>query len=324
MKKGLKLCLALVLLLAAAVLVVLISRAEKNEAATPEAGTSPTKDKYTDVVYNGKKYTYNPGLQTVLFMGIDDFGEAESSEVYLNNGQADFLMVAVIDNVDRTYSLIQINRDTMCKTPVLGLGGKVAAYEVMQLALAHTYGSGLEDSCENTVKAISHFLAGVPIDHYLSMNMDGVGVLNDAVDGVTVTVLDDFADEPRLKKGETVTLAGDLALTYVRGRMSTTEGTNISRMERHRQYIEEFLKQLDKKLDSESFVADTFYRVAEYTVTDMSVTQLTQIAVALTDYEFTGIRTAEGESVFGGEYMEFYADTKSLEKLIIDVFYKEK
>ena len=324
MKKKTKAIFASVLFVCAAALAVLIYRAEKSEPAVEDSGTSPTKEKYTDLVYNGEKYTYRSGLETVLFLGIDNFGETESSNVYINFGQADFIMVAVINNVEKTYSLIQINRDTMCKIPVLGVGGKVAAYEVMQLALAHTYGSGMEDSCENTVRAISHFLAGVPIDHYLSMNMDGVGVLNDSVGGVTVTVLDDFADEPRLKKGETVKLEGDLALTYVRGRMDTAQGTNTSRMERHRQYIEAYLKQLDNRLDSTDFVANTFYQVAEYMVTDMSVTQLSSIADAITEYEFTGIYTPEGESVFGGEYMEFYADTKSLEKLIVENFYRKK
>ena len=44
-----------------------------------------------------------------------------------------------------------------------------------QLALAHTYGSGEEDSCENTVLAVENLLYGVGIDHYVSLTMDGGG-----------------------------------------------------------------------------------------------------------------------------------------------------
>ena len=72
----------------------------------------------------------------------------------------------------------------------------------------------------NTVRAVSDLLSGIGIDYYISMNMDGVGVLNDSIGGVDVEVLDDFEDVPEFKKGETVHLTGDLALTYVRGRMS--------------------------------------------------------------------------------------------------------
>ena len=48
---------------------------------------------------------------------------------------------------------IQLNRDTMTEIQILGVNGEPAVTMTGQLALAHTYGSGEEDSCENTVLA---------------------------------------------------------------------------------------------------------------------------------------------------------------------------
>ena len=38
------------------------------------------------------------------------------------------------------------------------------------------------------------FLPGLIIDYYVSMNMDAIGILNDAVGGVRVLVEDDFSE----------------------------------------------------------------------------------------------------------------------------------
>ena len=81
----------------------------------------------------------------------------------------------------------------MTQIRILGVTGEPAGTFTGQLALAHTYGSGEEDSCENTVLAVSNLLYGMEIDHYVSLTMDGVALLNDLVGGVTVEVLDDFS-----------------------------------------------------------------------------------------------------------------------------------
>ena len=55
-------------------------------------------------------------------------------------------------------------------------------------------------------------------NYYISMNMDAIAILNDAVGGVTVNVTDDFsAVDPSITKGE-VTLKGDQALTFIQTR----------------------------------------------------------------------------------------------------------
>jgi len=155
------------------------------------------------IYHNGKWYQKRPGLESVLVLGIDKFEEQiDDEDNYRNYQQADFLVLAVADHENKVVNALHINRDTMVDIPMLSLTGDNVGTVFGQVALAHTYGSGKADSCINTVEAVSSFLFGTQIDHYLSMTMDAVAVVNDAAGGVTLTVLDDFTDvKPEWKKG---------------------------------------------------------------------------------------------------------------------------
>jgi LCP family protein required for cell wall assembly len=143
-------------------------------------------------------------------------------------------MLVIFDETNLRINMLYLNRDTMLTMPVLGLGGKEAGTYYGQLALAHTYGSGLEDSCENTRNTISAFLGGVRIDHYVSMNMDAVSLLNDLVGGVTVEVTEDFsAVDPTIGMGE-VKLMGQQAINYVRTRKGVGDQLNLTRIQRQK------------------------------------------------------------------------------------------
>ena len=98
--------------------------------------------------------------------------------------------------------LLLLNRDTMVMMSGLDDLGRENGRYYSQLALSHAYGTGREDSCENVRNTVSDLLYGITIDHYVSMNMGGIAVLNDAVGGVTVQVVDDFsAIDPSIGMG---------------------------------------------------------------------------------------------------------------------------
>ena len=300
---------------------------EKKDRAEPVegSGAAPTYEKNNPMSqileHDGKKYKFNEKIQTLLFMGIDDLGKVEASEVYTNDGHADFLMLAIMDTENETYSLLHINRDTMTDVKILGLGGRAAGIAQMQIAVSHAYGSGLEDSCRNTVDAVAGLLGGVEADNYLSMTMDGVAALNDELGGITLTVTDDFYDVPEFVKGEEITLNGDLALKYVRGRMQAADGTNINRMQRQRQYMELFIDALMYNMQDEDFAMRAFEKVSDYIVTDMSVEKISALAERISSYEYLGVHTIEGEAKLGDRYIEFFVDEELLDKQIVELFY---
>ena len=273
----------------------------------------------------GALYDLRDDIETILIIGLDKYEEAidENFDGYRNDQQADFLLLLLVNRTEKTCQMLHINRDTMTRVPILGITGDVAGTQVEQLALAHTYGTGNEDSCRNTVHAVSTFLHETPIEHYLSVTMDAVQVLNDAVGGVTVTVNDDFSGvDKTLVKGQTITLKGSQALTFVRARAGMEEQTNLNRMARQRQYMSGLQTRLSEKIrEDDSFSLQTALDLSKYMQSDCSVNHLAEVANCIAEFGFSEIQTIEGEAVEGEEFMEFYADDLALQSLILDLFY---
>ncbi len=289
----------------------------------PAVSADPQSSK--TIVRGDRSYFPRQDITVLLLMGIDEEGPVQSSESYRNTGESDAVVLLILDEQDSTYSMLCLNRDTMVNMPVLGIGGKEAGTLYGQLALSHTYGTGLADSAENTRKAVSEFLYGITIDHYVAVNMDAIAIVNDAVGGVTVNVTEDFsAVDPTLTMGQ-VTLRGEQALNYVRTRKEVGDQLNLSRMQRHEQYMQGFMKAFGEKLaQSESFAVKAYEDISPYTVTDCSMNVLTGLMNRCSDYTLKEIVSPEGENVLGKEHYEFYADEEALDQLILRLFYVEK
>lgn len=317
--RGLAVALLAVFLLTGAFL--LLELWEKRQSIFPEQKTENTVYEY-----NGVEYVKNEDVESFLILGLDKFEDAINNDSYNNDQRADFLMLLVFDNSEKKFTAVHLNRDTMVNMNVLGVAGQKIGTVNKQLALAHTYGNGRDVSCRNTADAVSELLNGVKVNHYLSITMDAVPILNDLLGGVEVTVLDDFSGiDDTLIKGETVTLHGDHALTYVRERYGLEDSSNSTRMVRQRQYMTAVYDKVMLKIENDdNFVIEASSKLADYIVSDRSVNQLQEIAKKLSQYKFTEIETLEGESVVKDGLMEFRPDADSIDKIVFELFYKKK
>ena len=317
--RGLAVALLAVFLLTGAFL--LLELWEKRQSIFPEQKTENTVYEY-----NGVEYVKNEDVESFLILGLDKFEDAINNDSYNNDQRADFLMLLVFDNSEKKFTAVHLNRDTMVNMNVLGVAGQKIGTVNKQLALAHNYGNGRDVSCRNTADAVSELLNGVKVNHYLSITMDAVPILNDLLGGVEVTVLDDFSGiDDTLIKGETVTLHGDHALTYVRERYGLEDSSNSTRMVRQRQYMTAVYDKAMLKIENDdNFVIEASSKLADYIVSDRSVNQLQEIAKKLSQYKFTEIETLEGESVVKDGLMEFRPDADSIDKIVFELFYKKK
>ena len=307
-----------VLLLALAFLYSATQLLEHN--LRPE--TAPQQSVSKTVTVDGVGYFPRQDVDVFLLMGIDRTGPVTASNSYNNDGEADTVILLIFDKTAEEIAVLNINRDAMVEMPVLGVGGQQAGTAFGQLALAHTYGTGLEDSCENLRKTVSDLLGGIHIDQYVAVNMDAIALVNDAVGGVTVTVTDDFAGV--LPAGE-VTLLGQQAVDFVRLRKDVGDQLNVSRMNRQSVYMEGFLSALQEKLSSDSTLPVKMYEsVSPYMVTDCSSTVFSSVMERYSDYTLREIVTLEGENVRGEEFMEFYLDEDALQKDVLRLFYAPK
>ena len=297
-------------------------RAREAAAAVEE----PPINERPRVYYGDAWYELRDDLETFLIMGLDKTGETKNeTESYVNNQQADFLLLMVVDKTHKSYTALHLNRDTMTEIQRLGLSGQKIGTFTGQLALAHTYGSGGKDSCRNTAKAVSRFLYDVPIDHYFSITMDAIPILNDMVGGVTVHIDDDFsAVDPALEQGKDVRLIGQQALTFVRTRRGVDDQSNLSRMNRQREFINALYQQIIAKMRAnDGFGRQMAVKLADYTVSDLTTTELSNFADRFKDFTFAGIQSTTGEAVKGEQFMEYYVDDADLQRLVIDLFFEK-
>lgn len=311
--------LILVLVMIISGLQILKSTVFYSNKVTGESSAQKT------IVRDGIEYYPRQDLTVMMVLGIDQFGPVEASTSYTNPGAADMVLLLIFDETNEECTVLYLNRDTMLDVSVLGVRGEYAGTYYAQLALAHTYGTGVADSCENTRDTLENFLPGLTIDHYVAMNMDAIPILNDAVGGVTVNVVDDFSNvDDTIPMGE-VTLRGDQVLSYVRTRKDVGDQKNVTRMTRQKEYIGNFLEKFrDMEENSLNFFLEGYEKVSPYIVTDCSVNTLSGMLSRYKDYTVKEFVTPEGENVVGDEYYEFYVDKEKLDDLVLRLFYAEK
>ena len=298
------------------------SRSRKPEAR----GDYQQRYEYDEnIVVNGETYRRRRDVAAILLMGIDRDSNAEVIG-YRNGGQADFLQLMAIDDANERITRILIDRDTMTPITVLGVLGNQSGVRTAQICLSHGFGDGGAQSCELTADAVSNLLLGVPIDEYLSMNLDGIPVLNDAVGGVTVTLEDDFsALDPSMTAGATLTLVGEQAELYVRGRKDIGVGTNEARMARQEQYISLLMDALRAQVSADKEFAGTLYDELEpFLTTNISRGRMINEVWAAKDYERCEVVKPDGVHTVGSDgFMQFYVDEAALRQSVIGLFYEE-
>ena len=298
------------------------TRSDKPEARGEYSGFYSSGE---PIEVDATTYLPRQNVTTLLLMGID-----RNENVYAGNnrngGQADFLRLLVLDADAQRITQVQLDRDTMTPITILGVLGNKSGTRNAQLCLAHGFGDGGEQSCELTVEAVSNLLLGTKIDFYMALDMEGIGVLNDWVGGVTVTLEDDFsALDPTMTEGKTLTLTGEQAEIYVRGRRSVGVGTNEARMARQEEYIAQLTDLLDVKLTQEQSAIGAFYDALEpYLTTDLSRGRLINEFWAAREYERAPLVEPEGNYQIGEDgFMQFLADEESLQKIVLELFYQE-
>ena len=305
----------------------LLQLLDDEQSQTNTAGSYTTNDHRTqaelrELTYKGKTYRQKADVESYLFLGIDVMGPAVGTQSYIAGGQADAQMLLVLDNEARTWQLLQINRDSMVEVPVISMMGTVPYTIVQQIALAHAYGNGREQSCENNVTAVSMMLDDQPIDGYFSLNMGGVGILVDLIGGVTLAITSDFsAVDPTLVEGETITLNGEQAFEYIRTRKDVDDQTNLARMGRQRQFLKAFEEQV-RDMDPD-FAVTAYDALSEYVITDIASGTAVDIADRLKSYTELPVLTIDGENTVEDGYWAYYLDEDSLQQTVLQLFYEE-
>ena len=290
-------------------------RQENAQTAFPSGNSEALPDD-ADAYYNGVAYDYNDRLINILLLGVDR-NKPNASDSH----QADAIYLISLDTDAKAVKVIAVSRNTLTEVDTYDINGSYFSTAKQQICLAYTYGNDDKTSSENTLKAVSNFLYGVPISGYYTVFMNSVADIVDAVGGVPVTVTEDLTGiDPRMKIGAEVTVTGKNALSYLQHRGDS----NAPRLERQKSFISSFVgRAKSAMLKDLSLPLKMYNKLAENTVTNVTSASAIYLASEAlnADFQIIGI---EGESGTDGAYETFVPYEDQLYEMILDVFYKKQ
>ena len=290
------------------------------DAACAESGIGLLK--HLDV--DGVDYIGKTDMTTILFMGTDRQDSDRARARFREGGQADFILLVAIDHNEKQIHLLQIDRDCMAEIKTVGVFGNISGKRVEQICLSYGMGDGFEMSCELTADAVSKLLFDTEIDMYASLPLSGIGIINEALGGVTMKIPADYTRyDPALEKGAELTLTNEQAEYIVRGRKEIDDGSNAGRMQRQQVFIKAAPNQFKSKLRENINFADQFLdALDEVMIASFTRGRIINELNRAYQYDILPVETLAGEYTIGEDgFQEFHADEEALFAWVVDIFY---
>lgn len=293
-----------------------------------------SEDEYVELeegqlFHEGEIWQYNEEIMTFLCLGVDARSGISKEKTIGKGGQADAVMLIVVNPHTKQIEIINVNRDSMVEVELYDTEGGYAGTKTLQIALQYAYGDGRIRSCELMEQAVSDLFYGIPIHGYVALDMESIPTINDMVGGVDVVVQEDMTKyKADWYEGASIHLNGKDALLYIREREeeSAELGTNLKRIERQKQYLAQFVNKLKEKTKADiTFPLNLYGKVQKHMVTSFSLDEITYLASTLIGYDFSmeNVSTIQGEMKMGEKNEEFYVDDEVLRKKIIETFYEK-
>ncbi|GMA46956.1 LCP family protein [Tetragenococcus muriaticus] len=199
---------------------------------------------------------------SILLLGVDSggLGREEDDE---DPARTDSMMVVTVNPKEEESTIVSLERDIMAD--MLDDGQTFDK-------LSHAYAYGDKELSMDVVEQ----LLDIPIDHYATINLQGMTDLIDAVGGIEVNNEIEFTLEGvHVPEGE-VELDGEKGLAYARMRKDDPEG-NIGRQRRQREVVTKIVDKL-VSMDSISNYRNILNAVEENSKTDFSWNDMLDIA----------------------------------------------
>lgn len=284
------------------------------------------------VKYNGKKYQYNEDVINFLCLGIDKdtpIEERREAEKLANGsaGLADAIVLVSINVESDEIRLLAIPRDTITPIKAVDENGNFIGETNQQITLQHAYGQNATQACELMMEAVSKLLYQIPIQRYCSISLAAIPVLNDAVGGVDIQVLEDVEINDRVyHAGENVHLEGDMARDYIQERDCNVIGSSMGRLDRQKQYISNYYAKAKETVKNDLSLPLTVYNsLQENMCTNITPEDIAYLVPELLGMSLNAenMTTIPGEAVMADEYLEYHVNADLLKEVVINCFYEE-
>ncbi|ANK39244.1 LytR family transcriptional regulator [Staphylococcus equorum] len=197
---------------------------------------------------------------TVALFGVDSDAKRDAE----GGGQrSDTVMVLSINPQKKTTEIVSIPRDTQAEIVGKGTTEKIN----------HAYAYGGPDMA---VKSVENLL-NVPIDHYATIDMDGMQDMIDTVGGINVTSNASFSyDGYQFSEGVQSHMDGEEAMAFIRSRKEEGAGGDFGRQERQQLVIQGLANKLTS-ISSVTHFNSLMNHVEDNVKTDLTVGELNKI-----------------------------------------------
>ncbi len=200
---------------------------------------------------------------SILFIGVDDSEERGQSD---DNIRSDALVLATLNNKDKSIKLVSIPRDTYTYIPDGGSEDKIT----------HAYAY---NGANSTIESVEELL-DVPVNYYLRMNFDAFIDVVDALGGIKVEVPYDIVEQDEndsqgaveLKEGIQF-LNGSESLALARTRHYDND---IERGKRQQMILESIMNRA-LSVGSITKYGDVFEAVGDNMKTDMTFQDMKEL-----------------------------------------------
>ncbi len=274
------------------------------------------------IEYNGKTYALNENMASICIIGYDR--RTEQVVAGKSVGQADAVMVMAVNLDTGKVTAIGIPRDSMVEVDEY-MGDVFAGMGTTQLCLSFAYGDGGETSSQYTTAAASRVLYNMPVNSYVSLDMDSIGELANAIGGVAITPLQTIPGT-NIVKGKDTVLFGDNALKYVQWRDTSELESPLDRQARQSQFVQAFCKEsLDQSEGNVGMLIKLFNIARDNGVTNLGVDDFTYLASTVLNTGISGVNvvTLQGEMKQGEVFAEFYLNRTNVYETVLSVYYHE-
>lgn len=280
-------------------------------------------------------YKFDTDIVNVLLLGLDSNEYRETQNM---GYRSDVMILCSMNTKTKEVTLLSIPRDTYANVYSLDSDGNITGNTKRKINAAYAVGGLDHDTrAKNAIMSVRELLScngtlSVPIDYYFTIDMDGIDKLCDLLGGVEVTLDCDVPviDANHHNKtgemvgyaGETVTLNGLAARSYIRSRYEVPGGE-----ETRRGHQREFMVGAAKKIKSMGVasVANLFLQMQEFAYTNLSAEQAVAIASIFKDVDMDTIslKNLPGEAQDSGSYL-YIVDESAMYETMREILYDKQ
>lgn len=293
----------------------------------PAAEATPSR--YDDIeadwiASDGTAYNYREGVINMLFIGVDYLNDERRAQYgkLVNGGNSDVLILASLDTLNNTLSILEIPRDTMTDIIRLDEDNNFIDTIYTNISAAHSYSMDQEIACELTTDAVSRLLCGIPIHSYVALSYYAIKPINQLLGGVELTFDQDYTDlDPAFTEGATVTLTDDQFYAFVHDRDLYSLNSAYNRGARHIFLLNSLYDVCKAEFEADiTFPIRMYNGVKEHVTTNLDLTQISYLAALVfeADFHASDVERIPGELTLGETYAEYFTDSDWIESYVAE------